>query len=239
MCVSAQPRWGGTCKFWGAPPTSLFPYLDLLFDELLGVVDLLGGATDDEEFEIGVPVGGQLAGDLHEGPRLLVDGFDVLPACGGGGTGGSGGGAHGGELQRSGEGVRGVLWIFNFILGRGLRSPLPMTSPHLWVGMEKVISPPGGPQLPWPLPRPRPPGGIPGPGGPGGPLCGGKGGVRVGGGGRSPPFRGAPGRPPPTRRLWRRSLMMRAACSQRSGGPMMWAIFSGPVPSSGKRGAGG
>lgn len=27
--------------------------------------------------------------------------------------------------------------------------------------------------------------------------------------------------------------MMRAACSHLSGGPMMWAIFSGPVPSSG------
>lgn len=38
--------------------------------------------------------------------------------------------------------------------------------------MEKVISPPGGPQFPWPLPRPRPPGGIPAPGGPGGPWGG-------------------------------------------------------------------
>lgn len=49
-----------------------------------------------------------------------------------------------------------------------LSPPLPMTSPHLWAGMEKVISPPGGPQLPWPRPRPRPPGGIPEPE-PGGP----------------------------------------------------------------------
>lgn len=49
-------------------------------------------------------------------------------------------------------------------------SPLPMTRPHLCVGIEKVISPPGGPQLPCPLPLPLPPGGIPEPGGPGGPL---------------------------------------------------------------------
>lgn len=83
-----------------------------------------------------------------------------------------------------------VCWFMAFTFS----PPRPMTSPHLWVGMEKVISPPGGPQLPWPLPRPRPPGGMPGPpGGPGGPLL----------------------------RLWRRSLMIRAACSHRSGGPIM------------------
>lgn len=35
------------------------------------------------------------------------------------------------------------------------------------------------------------------------------------------------------------SLMMEAACSQRSGGPMMWAILSGPAPSSRERGGGG
>lgn len=32
--------------------------------------------------------------------------------------------------------------------------------------------------------------------------------------------------------LCSRSLMIWAACSQRSGGPLMWAILSGPVPSS-------
>lgn len=32
--------------------------------------------------------------------------------------------------------------------------------------------------------------------------------------------------------LCSKSLMIWAACSQRSGGPLMWAILSGPVPSS-------
>ena len=32
--------------------------------------------------------------------------------------------------------------------------------------------------------------------------------------------------------LCSRSLMIWAACSQRSGGPLMWATLSGPVPSS-------
>lgn len=52
--------------------------LDLLLDELLGVVDLLRGAPDDEELEVGVSVGGRLSRDFHKGPRLLVDGLDVL-----------------------------------------------------------------------------------------------------------------------------------------------------------------
>lgn len=154
----------------GSPgcPTPL-PNLDLLLDELLGVVDLLGGAADDEELEVGVAVGGQLAADLHEGPRLLVDGFDVLPACE---RGGHGGAARGGPGRQGGRGAGGRSGTLGGVGGfRGV-SPLPITNPHLWVGMEKVISPPGGPQLPWPRPRPRPPGGIPGPGGPGGPLCG-------------------------------------------------------------------
>lgn len=58
-----------------------------------------------------------------------------------------------------------VCWLMDLTFS----PPLPMTSPHLWAGMEKVISPPGGPQFPWPLPRPLPPGGIPAPG-PGGPC---------------------------------------------------------------------
>lgn len=77
-------------------------------------------------------------------------------SCGGTGRLGGSRGRCGGKLE---------------VPGNHPPSPLPMTSPHLWVGMEKVISPPGGPQLPWPRPRPRPPGGSPGPGGPGGPLC--------------------------------------------------------------------
>lgn len=80
-------------------------------------------------------------------------------------------GVQGGILGARGElgGADRRIWE---VPGVAPPSPLPMTSPHLWVGMEKVISPPGGPQLPWPRPRPRPPGGSPGPGGPGGPLCG-------------------------------------------------------------------
>lgn len=57
-------------------------HLDLLLDELLGVVDLLGRAPDDEQFEVGVPVGWQLPGDLYKGARLLVYGFHVLATCG-------------------------------------------------------------------------------------------------------------------------------------------------------------
>ena len=56
-----------------------------------------------------------------------------------------------------------VCWLMDLTFS----PPLPITSPHLWAGTEKAISPP---QLPWPLPCPWPPGGIPGPP-PGGP-CG-------------------------------------------------------------------
>ncbi|TNN80580.1 hypothetical protein EYF80_009086 [Liparis tanakae] len=52
--------------------------LDLLLDELLGVVDLLRGASDDKNLKVGVSVGGRLPRDLHKGPSLLVDGLDVL-----------------------------------------------------------------------------------------------------------------------------------------------------------------
>lgn len=55
-------------------------YLDLVLDELLGVIYLLRRASNDKELEVRVPVGGHLAGDLHKGPSLLVDGLDVLPA---------------------------------------------------------------------------------------------------------------------------------------------------------------
>ena len=44
------------------------------------MVNLLGGAPDDKELEVGVSVGRRLTGDLHERPRLLVDGLDVLPS---------------------------------------------------------------------------------------------------------------------------------------------------------------
>lgn len=87
-----------------------------------------------------------------------------------------------------------VCWLIAFTFS----PPRPITRPHLCAGIEKVISPPGGPQLPGPRPLPRPPGGMPVPGGPGGP-------------------------PPPSSRtlmLCRSSLMMLAACSQRSGGPI-------------------
>lgn len=56
-----------------------------------------------------------------------------------------------------------VCWLMDLTFS----PPLPITSPHLWAGTEKAISPP---QLPWPRPCPWPPGGIPGPP-PGGP-CG-------------------------------------------------------------------
>ena len=49
-----------------------------------------------------------------------------------------------------------VCWLMDLTFS----PPLPITRPHLWAGMEKVISPPGGPQFPWPRPHP------PGPGGP-------------------------------------------------------------------------
>lgn len=52
--------------------------LNLLLNELLGVVNLLGRAPDDEEFEVRVPVGWQLSGDLYKGASLLVYGFHVL-----------------------------------------------------------------------------------------------------------------------------------------------------------------
>ncbi len=58
-----------------------------------------------------------------------------------------------------------VCWLMAFTFS----PPRPITRPHLWAGIEKVISPPGGPQLPGPRPLPRPPGGMPVPGGPGGP----------------------------------------------------------------------
>lgn len=126
-----------------------------------------------------------------------------------------------------------VCWLMDFTFS----PPLPITSPHLWAGMEKVISPPGGPQLPWPLPRPRPPGGIPEPGGPEGP-CGGNGSRQVQLLMCSGPTRrlgwGLTPWPPSSlaRILCSRSVMMEAACWHWSGGPIIWAIFSGPVPSS-------
>lgn len=58
-----------------------------------------------------------------------------------------------------------VCWLMDLTFS----PPLPITSPHFWAGIEKVISPPGGPQPPCPPPRPLLPEGIPG--GPGGP-CG-------------------------------------------------------------------
>jgi hypothetical protein len=42
------------------------------------MVNLLGGAPDDEEFKVGVPIGWQLPGDLHKGASLLVYGFHIL-----------------------------------------------------------------------------------------------------------------------------------------------------------------
>lgn len=54
--------------------------LNLLLNELLGVVDLLRRAPDDEQLEVGVSVGGRLPRDFHKGPRLLVDGLDILSA---------------------------------------------------------------------------------------------------------------------------------------------------------------
>lgn len=53
-------------------------HLNLLFYELLGVVDLLRGASDDEQFEVWVSVWRGLTRYLHEGAGLLVDGLDVL-----------------------------------------------------------------------------------------------------------------------------------------------------------------
>lgn len=53
-------------------------HLDLVLDELLGVVDLLRVAADGKQFEVGVSVGRRLARDLHERACLLVDGLDVL-----------------------------------------------------------------------------------------------------------------------------------------------------------------
>lgn len=57
---------------------SVLPYLDLVLYELLGMIYLLRGPPDDEQFEVRVTVGRRLTRDLHESPRLLVDGFDVL-----------------------------------------------------------------------------------------------------------------------------------------------------------------
>lgn len=52
--------------------------LNLLLDELLGMINLLGRAPDNKQFKVGVPVGRQLPGDLYKGARLLVYGFHVL-----------------------------------------------------------------------------------------------------------------------------------------------------------------
>lgn len=64
------------------PRTPPWAHLNLLLNELLGVVNLLGRAPDDEEFEVRVPVGWQLSGDLNKGASLLVYGFHVLATCG-------------------------------------------------------------------------------------------------------------------------------------------------------------
>lgn len=54
--------------------------LDLLFNELLGMVDLLGRAPDDEQLEVGVSIGWQLPRYLYKSACLLVYGFHVLAA---------------------------------------------------------------------------------------------------------------------------------------------------------------
>lgn len=165
-----------------------------------------------------------------------------------------------------------VCWLMDLTFS----PPLPITSPHFWAGIEKVISPPGGPQPPCPPPRPLLPEGIPG--GPGGP-CGQLYHITSHMSSTSKPlvilphptmlknkknkakhliypniygrydvrpssidlwcFRGwqlirTPCPSSLTRMLCSRSLMIWAACSQRSGGPLMCAILSGPVPSSGR-----
>lgn len=57
-----------------------------------------------------------------------------------------------------------VCWLMDLTFS----PPRPITSPHLWAGIEKVISPPGGPHPPCPPPLPLLPAGMPG--GPGGPC---------------------------------------------------------------------
>lgn len=72
------PHWAS--RAWAAWAWSNWTErtLDLLLDKLLGVVNLLGRTPDDEQLEVGVPVGWQLPGDLYEGSRLLVYGFHIL-----------------------------------------------------------------------------------------------------------------------------------------------------------------
>lgn len=55
-------------------------HLNLLLYELLGVVNLLRGPPDGEQFEVRVAVWWRLTGNLHEGAGLLVDGLDALAA---------------------------------------------------------------------------------------------------------------------------------------------------------------
>lgn len=53
--------------------------LNLLFNKLLGMVNLLRGSPDDEEFEVRVPIWWELPRDLHKGACLLIYGFHILP----------------------------------------------------------------------------------------------------------------------------------------------------------------
>lgn len=56
----------------------MFPYPDLVVDELAGQVHLLGGAPDGEDPGVGVCGGRGVPLELHVGPGLLVDALDGL-----------------------------------------------------------------------------------------------------------------------------------------------------------------
>lgn len=55
-------------------------HLNLFLDELLGVVNLLRGPTDSEQFKVWVAVRWRLTRNLHKSTGLLVDGLDALAA---------------------------------------------------------------------------------------------------------------------------------------------------------------
>lgn len=62
------------CLLCGSLPL----HLNLLLNELLGVVNLLWRPPDGEQFEVWVAIWRRLTGNLHEGAGLLVDGLDAL-----------------------------------------------------------------------------------------------------------------------------------------------------------------
>lgn len=188
-------------------PWDICAYLYLVFYKLLCVVNLLWGPPDGEQFEVWVTVWRWLMWYLHKCTRLLVDGLDVLPTSAN---------HQPTFMSRDREGH----------LSSG-RTPAPLastsTSPTRWhpcarrtwgaLEWEYNIH-----HVWWFLSRWH--------------------------SAYSDKIKCLPPLPvakcaltpcPPSSRarmLCSRSLMMETACSHLSGGPITWAIFSGPTPSS-------